>query len=93
MGDHGQPVTTTSTGSIYDVRQPLLDATRPEGEWNEVEITLDGPRMTVLLNGLTVQNVDLDSDPELSRRLRSGFIGLQDHGNPVAFRNLRIKPL
>jgi hypothetical protein len=93
MGDHGQPVTTTSTGSIYDVREPLLDATRPEGEWNEVEITLDGPRMTVLLNGQTVQNVDLDADPELSRRLRSGFIGLQDHGDPVAFRNLRIKTL
>lgn len=83
----------TSTGAIYDVVPALTVATRPEGEWNEVEIQTKGSRVRALLNGILVQDINFDEVPELRYRLRRGFIGLQDHDSYVAFRNIRIKVL
>jgi len=93
QGDHGRPIVNTSTGSIYSVVAPKVDATKPNGEWNEVEIMLDGPIMKAKLNGQVIQDLNLDENPELKKRLRRGFIGLQDHARFVAFRNIRIKKL
>jgi hypothetical protein len=93
QGDHGQPISNSSTGSIYVQVQPLLDATKPDGEWNSYEITLNGPLLKVMLNGQLVQNLNLDENPELKIRIKRGFIGLQDHHRFVAFRNIRIKVL
>lgn len=93
MGDSGAPVGKYSTGAIYDVLAPQQNAARPEGEWNELEIVADGPRFRAVLNGIVVQDVDFDSHDELRCRLRNGFIGLQDHGHPAAFRRIRIRPL
>ncbi len=93
LGDSGEPPHRTGTASIYDVVAPLANPSRPEGEWNQVEIILDGSHMTAHMNGVLVQDVDLDKNPELRRRLKRGFICLQDHGHPVAFRNIRIKIL
>jgi len=93
QGDHGKPLDSQHTASIYSVIAPKEDATNPEGEWNVEEITADGPHVKVVLNGKTVQDVNLDDVPELRNRLRKGFIGLQDHGRYVAFRNIRVKKL
>ncbi len=93
MGDSGTPVKADSTGAIYDVLPPIKNAAKPEGEWNSLEITLNGSRFVAVLNGETVQDVDLDASEELRVRLKKGFIALQDHGHPAAFRNIRIKPL
>ncbi len=82
-----------STGSVYDVQEALTVAARPEGEWNEVELMLDGPRYRALLNGVVVQDTDFDEIEEMQYRLRRGFIGLQDHGDHILFRNVRIKEL
>ncbi|MCG3197337.1 MAG: DUF1080 domain-containing protein [Candidatus Omnitrophica bacterium] len=92
-GDYGEPPDTTSTGSLYSQQPPLLAAQKPNGEWNSYEITLDGPRIKVVLNGQVVQDLDTTTHPDLKLRLRRGFIGLQDHHNHAAFRNIRIKPL
>ena len=81
------------TAAIYDVMAPLVNAGKPAEEWNALEITLDGPLMKAVLNGEVVQDVNLDEIGELRTRLRRGFIGLQDHGNYVAFRNIRIRKL
>ena len=93
QGDHGTPITNQTTGSIYVVVPPRENATKPEGEWNSVEITLDGPKMKAVLNGVLIQDLNLDENDELRTRLRRGFIGLQDHASFAAFRNIRIKKL
>lgn len=85
--------TSTSTGAVYDVLPALTVANRPEGEWNEVEVMLQGSHLRATLNGVVVQDVNFDEVEELRYRLRSGFIGLQDHDDYVAFRNVRIKVL
>ena len=89
-GDHGREPTDDSTGAIYDVLAPVVNAGRPAGEWNEVEILLDGTYLKATLNGQIVHDIDFHDHPGLQFRLRRGFIGLQDHGNYVAFRNIRL---
>lgn len=84
---------TESTGAIYSVRPPTEDATNPPGQWNQAEITCAGPHITIRINGRTVQDWSMDEVPELQNRLRHGYIGLQDHGGPAWFRDIRIKPI
>ncbi|HOV72409.1 MAG TPA: DUF1080 domain-containing protein [Candidatus Hydrogenedentes bacterium] len=93
QGDAGQPVTNQTSGAIYDVVAPRVNATKSPGEWNTVEILLDGGRFRAVMNDQVVQETDLEQNDELRMRLRRGFIGLQDHGSFVAFRNIRIKRL
>ena len=93
FGDHGKPTDEHSTGSIYSVHPPLKSAAKPAGEWNQLEIRLEGAKYTATLNGELVQDVNFDELPEMKHRLRHGHIGLQDHSNKVMFRNIRIKEL
>ena len=67
---------------------PKLNADNPPGEWNRFVITMQGDRVTVVLNGKTV--IDRAALPGVADR---GPIGLQNHGDPVEFRNLFLKPL
>lgn len=92
-GDHGVEPTNDQTGAIYMVAAPLVNGSNPSPEWNEVEIMLDDNKLRATLNGQLIHDLDLDEDEELRYRLRRGFIGLQDHSDYVAFRNVRIKPL
>lgn len=94
LGDSDKnELTDDSTGAIYKVIPPKVKAVRPEGEWNELEITCQGPYVKVILNGKLIQDVNFDEVEELKYRLRKGFIGLTDHGSYCAFRNIRIKVL
>lgn len=93
MGDHGVPAHKNGTGAIYDVVAPSQNASQPAGEWNQVEIELDDAHLRATLNGVLLHDLDLNANEELRHRLRDGFICIQDHGSPVAFRNIRIKPL
>ncbi len=81
------------TGAIYEVFSPKVDSFRPAGKWNEVEVVCRGSRVTITVNGQVVQDFDADRVDKLKPRLRRGVIGLQDHGNPVSFRRIRIKEL
>ncbi|MEW6355149.1 MAG: DUF1080 domain-containing protein [Planctomycetota bacterium] len=65
LDDHGKPPGRSSSGSIYDVRAPNKNMSRPAGEWNEVEITCRDRQIKVVINGETVHNVCLD-DPALN---------------------------
>ncbi|HUW61129.1 MAG TPA: DUF1080 domain-containing protein [Candidatus Bathyarchaeia archaeon] len=93
QGDYGKPVDNQTTGSIYVVVPPKLNASKPCGEWNDLEIMLNGPIMKATLNGQVIQDLNIDDNPELKKRLKRGFIGLQDHARFVAFKNIRIKKL
>ena len=87
-------------GSIYDVIPARTGFLRTPGEWNEEEITANGRRITVVLNGVIILDADLDmvrepavlkKHPGLARR--SGHIVLIGHGSRVEFRNMRIREL
>lgn len=91
-------------GSLYDLVAPPRDVTRPVGEWNEARIRVQGWKITHWLNGVKLLEIDLASDegkallaqskfkdwPKFAT-LSRGHIALQDHGNVVSFRNLRIR--
>ncbi len=97
-----------ATGAIYDLSPVRADVTKPTGEWNHIEITCDRSHITVVLNGVKVNSIDLDQFTEPNKRPdgsshkfdvaykdhpRRGYIGLQDHGAPAWFKNIKLKPL
>lgn len=67
---------------------PKKKADAKSGEWNRFTITMRGDRITVLLNGELI--IDAAELPAVPAR---GPIGLQDHNDPIEFRNLFLKPL
>jgi hypothetical protein len=99
-GDYGSKPSNGTTGGLYDAKAPEVAANRPNEEWNELEVALHARHMRAVLNEQVIHDFDLD-DPEvnaplpyghrLSERCTRGYIGLQDHGTPVEFRNVRIK--
>ncbi len=93
LGDFGKDPDKNSTGSIYDVVAPTVNASKPVGEWNASEAVFDGTRITYYLNGVKVNDVDINEIEELRPRARSGFIVLTEHSDPVMYRNIRIKEL
>jgi len=67
---------------------PKLNADKLIGEWNRFEITMQGDRLTVVLNGKTViENARLPNVPQ------EGPIALQHHGSPIQFASIYIKEL
>jgi hypothetical protein len=96
------------TGAIYDLVKPLRNAMKPAGEWNHMEVTCLSNRIDVVLNGDAVTRADLDQftapnkrpdgsahkfDTAFRDHPRRGYIGLQDHGSPCWFKNIKLKPL
>lgn len=93
LGDYGKEPDKNSTGSIYDVEPPSVNAVKPLGEWNTSEVTLDGDHLMYVLNGVVVQDRNLYEHEELKVRLRRGFIVLTEHNDGVMYRNVKIRPL
>jgi hypothetical protein len=94
-------------GALYDAMVPRVNAARPAGEWNTLRLVCQGPNVTVVLNGKTVTDANLDQwtepnkNPDGSKNKfktalkdlpRTGRVGLQYHGHPIWFRNVRIRP-
>jgi hypothetical protein len=93
-------------GSLYDLIPANPQNTKPYGEWNSVKIVSDGPRVEHWQNGEKIleyerwtvewfemiRNSKFVGHPEFGA-LRQGHIGLQDHGDEVKFRNIKIKEL
>jgi hypothetical protein len=100
--------TTHQAGSLYDMVGPGKDVTKPVGEWNTMVITVDheAKKGSVVQNGeeiVTFPVGDEGWDAMVSKskfadwegfgKATSGKIGLQDHGDGVAFRNIKIREL
>ncbi len=86
------------TGSIYGVQAPSERASKQAGEWQKMVITARGKQIEVVLNGRKIIDTDLtyysykvESHPGLLRD--GGYIGLQNHGSRIEFRNIRIREL
>jgi hypothetical protein len=98
--DAGQPTDLHSSGAIYGAVIPLYSVAKETSEWNQVEISCIGRRLTVYLNGNRIHKIDFD-DPAfvfsekrpLGRVPNQGYIGLESHTNRIDFRNLRIQVL
>ncbi len=95
-GDATEP-SITSNGSIYNHTAPSKMVSKKPGEWQTVEATIIGHKVTVTLNGVKIiDNVTVDrpTGSELDGNVNDpGSLFLQgDHG-AVAFRNVRIKVL
>jgi hypothetical protein len=102
-----KPLSRGSVAGIYDLVAPKKNMLKADG-WNKMEITCKGSRVSVSLNGEKVSEADLDQwteagkNPDGSKNkfkkplkdfARQGYIGFQDHGSPVSYRNIRIKEL
>jgi len=96
------------TGALYDLVAPRKNAMRPAGEWNHIEITCKDGRIKVVLNGEGVSEMNVDEwdkpykrpdgsdhkfDMAFKDHPRHGYIGLQDHGSPCWFKNIKLLPL
>ncbi len=92
------------TGVLYTFTKALARSINSIGKWNTMDITLDGPRTVVYLNGAKVtdfaegQPVPAKAagshDPDRGPRPDSGFIGVQNHPGPeVYFKEISLTPL
>ncbi|MDA0813580.1 MAG: DUF1080 domain-containing protein [Verrucomicrobia bacterium] len=93
------------TGALYDLVQPSKNAMNPQGEWNHMQITCDKSLIIIEVNGIEVTRTDLEQWTMVNKRPdgtdhkfdviykdhpRKGYIGLQDHGSDVWYRNIKL---
>ncbi|MBE0537504.1 MAG: DUF1080 domain-containing protein [Phycisphaerae bacterium] len=97
-----------SCGAIYDCLAPEKNAVKKAGEWNHLTVMAMGSRLRVTMNNEPIINMNLDDWTEAGKNpdgiknkfktaykdmARSGAIGFQDHGNPVWYRNMKIRTI
>jgi hypothetical protein len=99
-------------GAIYKQHIPLVNASRPPGEWQSYDVVFTAPRfgadgalvspasMTVFHNGVLIQNhVELRGptsyigEPPYEAHADRAPLLLQDHGNPVSYRNIWVREI
>jgi hypothetical protein len=97
LDDHGKPPEKTGHMAIYGWTAPLVNASKPAGEWQSMEAVLVGNRVSVVLNGQTVHdNAEiqaltggaLDAD-----EAAPGPLLIQGDHNRVWYRRIVITPI
>ncbi|MGH9338877.1 MAG: 3-keto-disaccharide hydrolase [Acidobacteriota bacterium] len=97
---------TRAAGSNYGLHAPTKEVARPAGEWNAMRIVVNGAHVEHWLNAEKIVEYELWTDewkemvaktkfaawPDYGMN-KTGYIVLQDHGAPVWYRNIKIKPL
>ncbi len=96
----------TSAGAVYGLYPGRPDVTKPAGEWNAARIVVRGHHVEHWLNGARVVAYEIGSPDWMARvatskfkdwpgygRAGRGHIALQDHGDRVAYRGIRIRTL
>ena len=98
--------------AIYKQTPPMVNVTRPPGEWNTYDIFWTAPKfdkdgslqspayVSLMHNGVLVLNhfallgdTPFHRPPQYNAHPSQGPISLQDHGNPLRFRNIWVRPL
>jgi len=95
-------------GSLYDMRAADPKSVKPAGEWNTIVIRVKDGKVTHTQNGMKVveytlwtpewdamvQNSKFKTFPGFIEGIaKEGYIGLQDHGYAIWFRNIKIRQL
>jgi hypothetical protein len=87
-------------GSAYGMVAAKRGYLRPTGEWNFQEVTVQGSRVSVELNGYLILDADLkgvkefmNDTPHPGKDRTEGHFGFAGHTDPVEFRNVSIKRL
>ena len=93
------------TAALYDLIEPAAERkVKPVGEWNQSRLLVQGAHVEQWLNGVKIVEFDMGSDDLTARIAKSKYrrepnfgvktkspILLQDHGDEVAFRNLKVR--
>ena len=96
----------TAAGAAYDVYPSPAGVVKPAGEWNQVRLVVKGKHVEHWLNGVKMVEYEFGS-PDWTAKVKAskfgshphygrnatGYIGLQDHGDKVAYRNIKIRVL
>ena len=96
----------TAAGANYEIDSALAGVVRPAGQWNQVRIVVNGSHVEHWLNGVKVVEYELGSPAWAAKvkaskfaphvhygRNAEGYVGLQDHGDWVSYRNIKIRVL
>jgi hypothetical protein len=96
----------TSAGALYGLYPSRRGVVHPAGQWNAVRILVQGSHVEYWLNGAEWGEAEIGSKDWNGRVAQSkfakmprygrnptGYIGLQDHGDRVAFRSIKIRSL
>ena len=96
----------TSAGALYGLYAAPRGIVKPAGQWNQARVVVKGNHVEHWLNGVKVVDAEMwgpdwDKRHKASKfvewppyaRAREGHIALQDHGDRVEFRNIKIKVL
>lgn len=103
LGEEGN----RKAGSLYDLIPAEPQNAKPAGEWNTAKVTVYKGTVVHSMNGENVLEYHLWTDqwkemvadskfadwPEFVDPAKEGYIGLQDHGDDVWFRNIKIRKL
>ncbi len=97
-------IPTHRAGALYDMTVPPAGVARPAGSWNHARLLVEKGRIRQWLNGTPTADVSYGDEAWRQRvagskfakmahfgTFDSGVIGLQDHGEPVAFRNIKLR--
>ncbi len=109
FNDNGKMVSINSkqkTGACYDMYEPMAKVAKPAGEWNKGRIVVKDNHIEHWLNGVKVVDYDYGSDDwkmhlAISKFAKWGYatphakghLALQGHGDPVSYRNMRLRTL
>ena len=92
------------TGVLYSMTKAMARPYKPAGQWNTMDITLDGQRTIVKVNGVLVTDYDghspvppkrLPYEPDRGPRPDSGYIAVQGHDSRavISFKEISVEPL
>jgi hypothetical protein len=103
---HGEKDVRKLNGSFYEGKGPEADPAHPVGEWDTLLLRCVGSRVSCQINGVPVFDVDVNDWPEVGKnpdgtankftvaikeKPRRGYIGFQNHGQPVWFKDVKIR--
>ncbi|MEM7601985.1 MAG: DUF1080 domain-containing protein [Verrucomicrobiota bacterium] len=105
---HGEKDERKLNGSFYEGRGPLAHPANPVGEWDTLKLKAVGSSVVCHINGVKVFDVDVDDWTEVGKnpdgtsnkfkvaikdKPRKGYIGFQNHGQVVWFKDIRVTRL
>jgi hypothetical protein len=103
LDDAGRPPSDHGTGSLYRYKGPTANPTKPAPEWNTIDVTCVGPRITIRLNGELILEADQTTLPDLKDRPAGvaapkdkplkGYVALQSHSGRVEFRKVQVREI